>query len=210
MGRGASLPSDVGGGAASGGAGIGGRGGGGLNSPGNPISPEALKLSASPHPPAGRSLTPRGGRSTPNLDPRDHGPRLSLYVATSPARSWLSGPKAYWTHDRPSTPRWHTRMGGAAVPMCLWHARCLCVWGIGWRGSEARRVTRVQRDEPSPGSACLVGGGGGLLAWRQPPQRAPRGGGGRWLGRISAFSALAQRGTTRRHRVSAAVVWQQA
>ena len=39
-------------------------------------------------------------------------------------------------------PRWHRREEDAAVPVCMWRARCLCVWGMRWRGSEARRVTR--------------------------------------------------------------------
>ena len=64
----------------------------------------------------------------------------------------------------PRTPRWHTREGDAAVPVCMGRARCLCVWGgSGW-GHEARRVTRQRRAWPGPGPVCLAGGGSGLGA----------------------------------------------
>ena len=80
--------------------------------------------------------------SRPHPDLRDHGRRPSLRVTTGPAGSRLSGLKAYRTDDRPRTPRWHTREGDAAVPVCMGCARCLCVWGACWRGREACRVTR--------------------------------------------------------------------
>ena len=62
----------------------------------------------------------------------------SLRVTTGPAGSrlsvWLSGLKAYRTDNRPRTPRWHTREGDAAVPVCVGRACCLgkCVAWCSW------------------------------------------------------------------------------
>ena len=72
--------------------------------------------------------------SRPHPDLRDHGHRPSLRVTTGPAGSRLSGLKAYRTDDRPRTPRWHTREGDAAVPVCLGKCVAWCSrprWG-GW------------------------------------------------------------------------------
>ena len=71
----------------------------------------------------------------------------------------LSGLKAYRTDDRPRTPRWHTREGDAAVPVCMGRARCRWVWGLDWLGCEARRVTRQCRAWPGPGPVSHAGGG---------------------------------------------------
>ena len=38
---------------------------------------------------------------------------------TGLGESRLSGPKACRTVDRPRTPRWHSREGDAAVPVCV-------------------------------------------------------------------------------------------
>ena len=102
--------------------------------------------------------------SRPHPDLRDHGRRPSLRVTTGPAGARLSGLKACRTADRPRTPRWHTREGDAAVPVCVGRACCLCVWGESGRGYEARRVTRQRRAWPGLGPVCLAGGGSGLGA----------------------------------------------
>ena len=70
--------------------------------------------------------------SRPHPDLRDHGYRPSLRVTTGPAGSRLSGLKAYRTDDRPRTPRWHTREGDAAVPVCVGKCVAWCSrprWG---------------------------------------------------------------------------------
>ena len=47
-------------------------------------------------------------------------PLSALKSATKgPHNSRLSGLKAYWTVDRPRTPRWQTREGDAAVLVCV-------------------------------------------------------------------------------------------
>ena len=61
--------------------------------------------------------------SRPHPDLRDHGRRPSLRVTAGPAGARLSGRKACRTDDRPLTPRWHTREGDAAVPVCMGRAR---------------------------------------------------------------------------------------
>ena len=135
--------------------------------------------------------------SRPHPDLRDHGRRPSLRVTTGPVGARLSGLKAYRTDDRPRTPRWHTREGDAAVPVCMGRARCRWVWGVDWLGCEARRVTRQCRAWPGPGPVSHAGGGpwAGLnpLLW-------PLGGGG-----ALTYLCLPYTGTTRgRHGVSAA------
>ena len=135
--------------------------------------------------------------SRPHPDLRDHGRRPSLRVTTGPVGARLSGLKAYRTDDRPRTPRWHTREGDAAVPVCMGRARCRWVWGVDWLGCEARRVTRQCRAWPGPGPVSHAGGGpwAGLnpLLWAL-------GGGG-----ALTYLCLPYTGTTRgRHGVSAA------
>ena len=145
--------------------------------------------------------------STPHPDLRDHGRRPSLRVTTGPAGARLSGLKAYQTDDRPHAPRWHTREGDAAVPVCMGRACCLCVWGVSWRGHEARRVTRQHRAWPGPGPVSPARGGG-LWAGCRPLRRAPGGGGG--LSPTSARPTLAQRGDVSAFRRSATVLLLQA
>ena len=104
--------------------------------------------------------------SRPHLDLRDHGRRPPLRVNTGPARARLSGRKACRTDDRPRTPRWHTREGDAAVPVCMGRARCLCMWGgSGW-GCEARQVTQSGEGEHLTSDAPDNGG-------RHPPRGRP-------------------------------------
>ena len=64
-----------------------------------------------------------------------HGPRR-LPCRTRPGGcTRVSGHKAYRTADRPQTPRWRSRAGDAAVPVCM----CPCVFveggGLVWFGS---------------------------------------------------------------------------
>ena len=59
---------------------------------------------------------------------------------TGLGESRLSGPKACRTVDRPRTPRWHTREGDAAVPVCVARAgqeggACMLVALAGHDGS---------------------------------------------------------------------------
>ena len=112
--------------------------------------------------------------SRPHLDLWDHRRRPSLRVTTGPAGARLSGRKACRTDDRPRTPRWHTREGDAAVPVCMGRARCLCMWGGSELGYEARRVTRHCRTWPGPGPVSLAGGG--FWSGRSPLCRALGGG----------------------------------
>ena len=94
------------------------------------------------------------------------GPQTPPYlcVSTGQVGSLLAGHNAYRTGDRPRTLRWHTQEEDVAVPVCMWCARCLCVLGVRWRGSEAHRVTRLCRAWPSPGSAGAARGGAGFRA----------------------------------------------
>ena len=136
--------------------------------------------------------------SRPHPDLRDHGRRPSLRVTTGPVGARLSGLKAYRTDDRPRTPRWHTREGDAAVPVCMGRARCRWVWGVDWLGCEARRVTRQCRAWPGPGPVSHAGGG--PWAGLNPLLWALGGGGG-----ALTYLCLPYTGTTRgRHGVSAA------
>ena len=63
-----------------------------------------------------------------------HGPRRVPCGTRLGGRTWVSSHKAYRTVDHPQTPRWHSRVGDAAVPVCmcpcvsegLWHTCLLC------------------------------------------------------------------------------------
>ena len=158
-------------------------------------------------PPGGRGGLCKGGLgwvgSRPHLDPWGHGHRPSLCLSTGPAGSRLSGHKAYRTDDRPHTPRWHMREGDAAVPVCLRRTRCLCLLGMCWWGSEARRVTQLRRAWPAPVPLAWLGGGvravaavlglwGGQLAWSNlylPCTSTTRGRHGGLAGYYCVFSA---------------------
>ena len=52
-----------------------------------------------------------------------HGPRRLPCGTRLGGRTRVSGHKAYRTVDRPQTPRWRSRAGDAAVPVCM----CPCV-----------------------------------------------------------------------------------
>ena len=60
----------------------------------------------------------------PALSPT-HGPRRLPCRTRLGGRTQVSGHKAYRTVDRPQTPRWRSRAGDAAVPVCM----CPCVSG---------------------------------------------------------------------------------
>ena len=48
-----------------------------------------------------------------------HGPRCLPCRTRLGSYTRVSGHKAYWTVDRPQTPRWRSRAGDAAVPVCM-------------------------------------------------------------------------------------------
>ena len=56
-----------------------------------------------------------------------HGPRRLPCRTRLGGCTRVSGHKAYRTADRPQTPRWRSRAGDAAVPVCM----CPCVSGGG-------------------------------------------------------------------------------
>ena len=58
-----------------------------------------------------------------------HGPRRLPCRTRLGGRTRVSGHKAYRTVDRPKTPRWRSRAGDAAVPVCM----CPCVSVVGGR-----------------------------------------------------------------------------
>ena len=57
--------------------------------------------------------------SRPHPEARAQGLCPYLRIATGPGDSQLSGLKAYQPVDHPGTPRWHTREGDAAAPVCV-------------------------------------------------------------------------------------------
>ena len=59
-----------------------------------------------------------------------HGPRRLPCRTRLGGRTRVSGHKAYRTVDRPQTPRWRSRAGDAAVPVCM----CPCVSEGGGEG----------------------------------------------------------------------------
>ena len=90
-----------------------------------------------------------------------HSPSRLPYGTRLGGPTRFSSDKAYRTVDRPQTPRWRSRAGDAAVPVCM----CPCVSearGLGlaphsrghtpgrWRGPRAQRVLPCQPPSPPP------------------------------------------------------------
>ena len=136
-----------------------------------PCAPRGVGLRVWGVPAPGGGLGWVGSRPHPDL--RDHGRRPSLRVTTGPVDARLSGRKACRTDDRPRAPRWHTREGVAAVPVCMGRAGCLCMWGgsrwccearrgLGWGGAGGLRATLPD------GVAGWASGVGGCLASVRP------------------------------------------
>ena len=80
-----------------------------------------------------------------------HGPRRLPCGTRLGGRTRVSGHKAYRTVDRPQTPRWRSRAGDAAVPVCM----CPCVSEGGggglWHTCLLHCCSALAR-----GSVCLV------------------------------------------------------
>ena len=80
-----------------------------------------------------------------------HGPRR-LPCRTRPGGcTRVSGHKAYRTADRPQTPRWRSRAGDAAVPVCM--CPCVFVEGGGGCGTPACSIV-VRRWRTWCGKVC--------------------------------------------------------
>ena len=80
-----------------------------------------------------------------------HGPRC-LPCRTRPGScTRVSGHKAYRTVDRPQTPRWRSRAGDAAVPVCM--CPCVFVEGGGGCGTPACSIV-VRRWRTWCGEVC--------------------------------------------------------
>ena len=81
-----------------------------------------------------------------------HGPRRLPCGTRLGGRTRVSGHKAYRTVDRPQTPRWRSRAGDAAVPVCM----CPCVsegGGGGGCGTPACSIV-VRRWRTWRGEVC--------------------------------------------------------
>ena len=80
-----------------------------------------------------------------------HGPRRLPCGTRLGGRTRVSGHKAYRTVDRPQTPRWRSRAGDAAVPVCM--CPCVSVGGGGglWHTCLLHCCSALAR-----GSVCLV------------------------------------------------------
>ena len=72
---------------------------------------------------------------------------------TGLGESWLSGPRAYRIVDRARTPRWPTREGDAAVPLCVVRVGRACWWGV--RGMTGHTAEPCQA-QPSPHMSALL------------------------------------------------------
>ena len=81
-----------------------------------------------------------------------HGPRRLPCRTRLGGRTRVSGHKACRTVDRPQTPRWRSRAGDAAVPVCM----CPCVSGGGglWHTCLLHCCSAVAH--MARGSVCLV------------------------------------------------------
>ena len=72
-----------------------------------------------------------------NASPGRPGPRSaqpSLRDSTGLGAPGCRGLKACRTADSPRTPRWHTREGDTAVPVCVVCAPLGCLWVLGGGG----------------------------------------------------------------------------
>ena len=85
-----------------------------------------------------------------------NGPRRLPCGTRLGGRTRVSGHKAYRTVDRPQTPRWRSRAGDAAVPVCM----CPCVSEGGGGGCGTPACSIVVRRWHTGGR------GGGAGRWR--------------------------------------------
>ena len=80
-----------------------------------------------------------------------HGPRRLPCGTRLGGRTRVSGHKAYRTVDRPQTPRWRSRAGDAAVPVCM--CPCVSEGGGGGCGTPACSIV-VRRWRTWRGEVC--------------------------------------------------------
>ena len=101
-----------------------------------------------------------------------HGPRR-LPCRTRPGGcTRVSGHKAYRTADRPQTPRWRSRAGDAAVPVCM----CPCVFVEGGGGAVAHLLAPLLFGVGAHGAGKCVPGAPGPGREAGEPDSEPAGG----------------------------------
>ena len=87
-------------------------------------------------------------------------------------RTRVSGHKACRTVDRPQTPRWRSRAGDAAVPVCM----CPCVSGGGGGGAVAHLLAPLLFGRGAHGTGKCVPGAPGPGREAGEPDSEPAGG----------------------------------
>ena len=100
-----------------------------------------------------------------------HGPRRLPCGTRLGGRTRVSGHKAYRTVDRPHTPRWRSRAGDAAVPVCM----CPCV-SEGGGGAVAHLLAPLLFGVGAHGAGKCVPGAPGPGREAGEPDAEPAGG----------------------------------
>ena len=101
-----------------------------------------------------------------------HGPRRLPCGTRLGGRTRVSGHKAYRTVDRPQTPRWRSRAGDAAVPVCM----CPCVSEGGGGGAVAHLLAPLLFGVGAHGAGKCVPGAPGPGREAGEPDAEPAGG----------------------------------
>ena len=101
-----------------------------------------------------------------------HGPRRLPCRTRLGGRTRVSGHKAYRTVDRPQTPRWRSRAGDAAVPVCM----CPCVSEGGGGGGGCGTLAPLLFGVGAHGTGKCVPGARGPGREAGEPNVEPAGG----------------------------------
>ena len=102
----------------------------------------------------------------------NHGPRRLPCGTRLGGRTRVSGHKAYRTVDRPQTPRWRSRAGDAAVPVCM----CPCVSEGGGGRAVAHLLAQLLFGVGAHGAGKCVPGAPGPGREAGEPDAEPAGG----------------------------------